>query len=274
VTQKLIIEAGRIDTHYWRELWRYRELFSVLAWRDLAIRYKETLFGVVWALGRPFLTTLALSVVFGKLAKLPSDGNVPYPLLVLVGMLVWNFFSTALTEASTTLMKDASLVTKVYFPRMIVPAAAVAVVFFDFLISFATLGFLMIWYHFVPSWQVLFLPFFVVLAFLASLGPSLWLTALNIKYRDFRFVIPFLVQFGFYISPIGYSSNIVPENWRLIFSLNPMVGIIDGFRWCLLSGQGGLYLPAVCWSTVATAFLLWFGGRQFRKGERRFADLL
>jgi lipopolysaccharide transport system permease protein len=274
VTQELIIERGRADAHYWRDLWRYRELFGVLVWRDLTIRYKETIFGVLWALGRPFITMLVLSVVFGKLAKLPSDGNVPYPLMVLAGMLVWNFFSAGLTEAASSLIKDSSLITKVYFPRLIVPAASVAVTFFDFLISFATLAILMIWYHFVPSWQILLLPFFVVLAFLASLGPGLWVTALNIKYRDFRFVVPFIVQFGLYISPVGFSSNIVPDKWRYIFSVNPIVGIIDGFRWCILGGQGGIYVPGVCWSVTATAIFLWFGIRQFRKVERRFADLI
>ena len=274
MAEKLIIERGRADAHYWRDLWRYRELFDVLVWRDLAIRYKETTFGVLWALGRPFLTMVALSIVFGKFAKLPSDGNVPYPLLVLVGMLVWIFFSAAIVEATSSLAKDAGLITKVYFPRLIVPSAAVAVSFVDFLISFATLAVLMIWYRFVPGWQILILPFFVLLLFLVTLGPSLWLTALNIKYRDFRIVIPFIVQFGLYISPVGYSSNIVPEQWRLLFSLNPIVGIIDGFRWCLFSGQGGLYLPGVCWSIGVTMFLLWFGIRQFRKVEKQFADLV
>ena len=274
MAEKLIIERGRADAHYWRDLWRYRELFDVLVWRDLAIRYKETTFGVLWALGRPFLTMLALSIVFGKFAKLPSDGNVPYPLLVLVGMLVWIFFSAAIVEATSSLAKDAGLITKVYFPRLIVPSAAVAVNFVDFLISFATLAALMIWYRLVPGWQILILPFFVLLLFLITLGPSLWLTALNIKYRDFRIVIPFIVQFGLYISPVGYSSNIVPEQWRLLFSLNPIVGIIDGFRWCLFSGQGGLYLPGVCWSVGVTMFLLWFGIRQFRKVEKQFADLV
>jgi lipopolysaccharide transport system permease protein len=274
VTQMLIIERGRADAHYWRDLWRYRELFGVLVWRDLSIRYKETVFGVLWALGRPFITMLALFIVFGKLAKLPSDGNVPYPLLVLAGMLVWNFFAAGLTDAANSLIKDASLVGKVYFPRLIVPATSVAVAFFDFLISFASLVMLMLWYRFVPGWQFLFLPFFIMLAFLTSLGPGLWVSALNVKYRDFRFVVPFIVQFGLYISPVGFSSNIVPDEWRFIFSLNPIVGIIDGFRWCIFRGQGGIYLPGICWSVIATAILLWLGIRQFRKVEKRFADLM
>ncbi len=225
-------------------------------------------------MGRPFLTMLALFIVFGKLAKLPSDGNVPYPLLVLAGMLVWNFFSAGLTDAANSLIKDASLVGKVYFPRLIIPATSVAVAFFDFLISFASLVMLMLWYRFVPSWQFIFLPFFIILAFLTSLGPGLWVAAFNIKYRDFRFVVPLILQFGLYISPVGFSSNIVPDNWRFIFSLNPIVGIIDGFRWCIFRGQGGIYLPGICWSVIATAILLWFGIRQFRKVEKRFADLM
>jgi lipopolysaccharide transport system permease protein len=274
VTQDLIIERGRADAHYWRDLWRYRELFGVLAWRDLAIRYKETAFGMLWALGRPFLTMLVLSFVFGKLAKLPSDGNVPYPLMVLAGMLVWSFFSGGLTDAANSIIKDSGLITKVYFPRMIVPAASVVVAFVDFLISLATLAILMIWYQFIPSWQIILLPLFIALAFLASLGPGLWVSALNIKYRDFRFVVPFLVQFGLYISPVGFSSNIVPDKWRFIFSLNPIVGIIDGFRWCIFSGQGGIYLPGVFWSVIATTGCLWFGVRQFRNVERRLADLI
>jgi lipopolysaccharide transport system permease protein len=274
MTQELIIERGRANAHYWRDLWRYRELFGVLAWRDLTIRYKETAFGVLWALGRPFLTMLVLSFVFGKLAKLPSDGNVPYPLMVLAGMLVWSFFSGGLTDAANSIIKDSGLITKVYFPRMIVPAASVVVAFVDFLISLATLAILMIWYQFIPSWQIIILPLFIALAFLASLGPGLWVSALNIKYRDFRFVVPFLVQFGLYISPVGFSSNIVPDKWRFIFSLNPIVGIIDGFRWCIFSGQGGIYLPGVFWSVIATTICLWFGVRQFRNVERRLADLI
>lgn len=274
MTQELIIEQGRADAHYWRDLWRYRELFGVLVWRDLAIRYKETVFGVLWALGRPILSMLALFVVFGKLAKLPSDGNVPYPLLVLAGMLVWNFYSAALSDAANSLFKDASLITKVYFPRLIVPTASVAISFCDSLVSFATMAILMIWYRFAPGWQIIFLPLFVLLAFLASLGPALWLSALNIKYRDFRFVVPFIVQFGLYISPVGFSSHIVPKQWRLIFSLNPIVGVIDGFRWCIFGEQSELYLPGICWSVTITAFFLWFGIRQFRKVEKRFADLM
>ena len=272
--QRLIIEFNRADALYWRDLLRYRELFAVLAWRDLSVRYKETVFGVLWALVRPFLTMLVFTAIFGRLAKLPSDGNVPYPLMVLVGMILWSLFSTSWTEAGSSLVRDASLITKVYFPRLIVPTASIAVNFVDFLISFAVLAILMIWYQFVPGWQIAFLPFFIALAFAANIGPGLWIAALNVRYRDVRYIIPFIVQLGLYVSPVGFSSNVIPAEWRWLYSLNPVVGIIDGFRWCILGGRGGLYVPGFCWSLVATALFLWLGVRQFRKVEKRFADLL
>jgi lipopolysaccharide transport system permease protein len=272
--QRLIIEFNRADALYWRDLWRYRELFGVLAWRDLSVRYKETVFGVLWALLRPFLTMLVFAGIFGRLAKLPSDGNVPYPLMVLVGMIVWSLFSTSWTEAGSSLVRDASLITKVYFPRLIVPTASIAVNCVDFLISFAVLVMLMIWYRFVPGWQIALLPFFLALAFFANLGPGLWIAALNVRYRDVRYMIPFVVQLGLYVSPVGFSSNVIPAEWRWLYSLNPVVGVIDGFRWCILGGQGGLYAPGFCWSLVATAIFLWLGVHQFRKVEKRFADLL
>jgi lipopolysaccharide transport system permease protein len=272
--QRLIIEFDRADAHYWRDLWRYRELFGVLVWRDLSVRYKETVFGVLWALARPFLTMLVLTILFGRLAKFPSDGTIPYPLMVLVGMLLWSLFAASWNEAGSSLVRDASLITKVYFPRLIVPTAAMAVNYVDFLISLAMLVMLMCWYRFIPGWQATLLPLFLGLAFIANLGPGLWIAALNVRYRDFRYIVPFLVQLGLFVSPVGFSSNIIPDEWRWFYSLNPVVGIIDGFRWCILGGQGGLYGPGFCWSLAATAFFLWLGIRQFRKVERRFADLL
>jgi len=271
---ELVLEAGRAERHYWRDLWRYRELFKVLAWRDVSVRYKQTLIGVAWAVIRPFLTMVVFTVAFGKLAKLPSDGTAPYPLLVFAGMLPWTFFATALTDSSNSMLSNANLISKVYFPRLIAPAAAVIVAFVDFLISFVILVGLMVWYRFAPGWQILLLPVFVAISFLASLGPGLWLTALNIKYRDFRYIIPFVVQFGLYVSPVGFSSNVIPDNWRLLYSLNPMVGVIDGFRWCILGGQSELYLPGFFLSIGMTAMLLWLGIRQFRKTENSFADLI
>jgi lipopolysaccharide transport system permease protein len=269
-----IIEAGRAERHYWLDLWRYRELFRVLAWRDLSVRYKQTVIGVLWALIRPFLTMVVFTIIFGRIAKLPTDGNVPYALMVFAGILPWTLFSTGLSEASNSLINNTSLITKVYFPRLIVPIATVVVAFVDFLISFCILLVLMGWYRFLPDWRIVALPAFVVLAFFASVGPSLWITSLNVKYRDFRHVIPFIVQFGLYVSPVGFSSSVVPEQWRLLYSLNPMVGVIDGFRWCTLRGQSGLHLSGLFVSIAVIAFFLWFGIRQFRKTEKSFADLI
>ena len=245
MTYERINEPGRTERHYWRELRQYRELFQVLAWRDIAVRYKQTVIGAAWALIRPFLTMVVFTVVFGKLAKLPSDGAVPYALMVFAGMLPWSFFSTALADASNSIVSNANLISKVYFPRLIVPIAAVMVAFVDFFINFAILVALMIWYQFVPGWQVLLLPVFAAMAFMASLGIGVWITALNVKYRDFRYVIPFIVQLGLYVSPVGFSSSIIPDQWRLAYSLNPLVGVIDGFRWCLLGGESQLYLPGL-----------------------------
>jgi lipopolysaccharide transport system permease protein len=274
MAEEIIIESGRAERHYWRDLWRYRELFHVLAWRDIAVRYKQTAIGALWAIIRPFVTMVVFTVIFGKLANLPSDGAAPYSIMVFAGMLPWIFFSSSLSDASNSLLSNANLISKVYFPRLIVPMAAVGVALVDFVINFVMLIALMIWYRFMPTWHIVLLPGFVILAFLASLGPGLWLTALNVKYRDVRYVIPFIVQFGLYVSPVGFSSNIVPEQWRLIYSLNPVVGIIDGFRWCILGGESDIYLPGLLLSTLVAIFFVWLGMRQFRKTEHRFADLI
>jgi homopolymeric O-antigen transport system permease protein len=270
----IIIEPGRRERHYWLDLWRYRELFRVLAWRDLSVRYKQTVIGVVWALIRPVVTMLVFTIIFGRIAQLPTDGTAPYPLMVFAGILPWTFFSNGLSEASSSVLNSANLISKVYFPRLIVPTATVVVALVDFLISFAMLVLLMVWYQFMPDWRILVLPVFVLLAFCASIGPGLWITALNVKYRDFRYIIPFIVQFGLYVSPVGFSSSVVPEQWRLLYSLNPIVGVIDGFRWCILGGQSELYAPGLAISIGVTAFLLWFGIHQFRRMEKSFADLI
>jgi lipopolysaccharide transport system permease protein len=270
----LIIEPGLAERHYWRDLWRYRELFFVLAWRDVAVRYKQTVIGLVWALIQPLLTMIVFTVIFSKVAKLPTEGIAPYALLVYAGLLPWQLFSTSLTGASGSLIGNANLISKIYFPRLIMPIAAVVVSFIDFLISFVILIGLMLWYQFLPGWQILTLPFFVVMAFLASLGPGLWITALNVKYRDFRYTIPFMVQFGLYISPVGFSSGVISAEWRLLYSLNPVVGIIDGFRWAILGGESHLYLPGFLLSWGVIVFFLWLGIRQFRKMEKSFADLI
>jgi lipopolysaccharide transport system permease protein len=271
---ELVIEPGRAERHYWLDLWRYRELFQVLAWRDISVRYKQTVIGAAWAIIRPFLTMVVFTVVFGKLAQLPSDGTAPYALMVFAGLLPWTFFATAVADASNSLIGNAHLISKVYFPRLIVPIAVVMVAFVDFLVSFAILVGLMVWYQFAPGWQVLFLPVFAFIAFVASIGTGVWITALNVKYRDFRYVIPVIVQLGLYVSPVGFSSNIIPDQWRLLYSLNPMVGVIDGFRWCLLGGESRLYWPGLAMSLGMAVLLLWLGVRQFRKMENSFADLI
>ncbi len=270
---ELVIEAGRTESQYWQDLWRYRELFYFLAWRDILVRYKQTTIGVAWALIRPLLTMIVFTIVFGKLAKLPSEG-VPYPILVFAAMLPWQFFANALSESSNSLITNANLISKVYFPRLIVPASAVIVSFVDFLISGWILLGLMAWYNFVPDWRILTLPLFILLAFAASIGAGLWLAALNVKYRDFRYIVPFVVQFGLYISPVGFSSAIVPEKWRLLYSLNPMVGVIDGFRWAILAGEARLYWPGLILSSGLVALLCASGIWYFRQTERMFADVI
>jgi lipopolysaccharide transport system permease protein len=271
---ELIIEPGRAERNYWRDLWRYRELFYFLAWRDILVRYKQTVIGVAWAVIRPFLTMIVFTIVFSRIAKLPAPGAVPYALLVMAAMLPWQFFSTSLSESSNSLIGNANLISKIYFPRLIIPAGSVITSFVDFLITLAMMAALMLWYRFPPDWHLLALPFFVTLAFAAAFGAGLWLCALNVEYRDFRYIVPFIVQFGLYISPIGFSSSIVPEKWRLLYSLNPMVGVIDGFRWCLLRGQSPFQLSAFCFSVFVTALLSLTGVWYFRKTEKTFADVI
>jgi lipopolysaccharide transport system permease protein len=270
---RLVIEAGRSELHYWRDLWRYRELFWFLSWRDILVRYKQTVIGIAWSVIRPLLTMIVFTVVFGRLAKLPSQG-APYPVMVFAAMLPWQFFANSLAESSTSLINNANMLTKVYFPRLIVPASAVIVSLVDFLISFAILVALMAWYAFVPSWRIVTLPLFLGLAFLASFGFGLWFAALNVKYRDFRIVVPFIVQFGLYVSPVGFTSSVIPERWRLLYALNPMVGVIDGFRWAILGGGSDIYLPGFLLSGAVTVLLFLLGVRYFRSVERRLADII
>lgn len=272
-TRELIIEAGRSESQYWKDLWRYRELFYFLAWRDIIVRYKQTVIGFAWALIRPFLTMVVFTVVFGNLAKLPS-GGVPYPILVFSALLPWQFFSSALTECGNSLLKNSNLISKVYFPRLIVPVSGVIVSFVDFLISGMILLALMAWYNFVPDWRILTLPLFVLIAFAAAMGAGLWFASLNVKYRDFQYIVPFIVQFGLYISPVGFTSSIVPEKWRLLYSLNPMVGVIDGFRWAILGEESKLYWPGLSLSLGLVALLFASGIWYFRKTERTFADAM
>ena len=269
----LILEAGRAERHYWRDLWRYRELFFFLAWRDILVRYKQTVIGIVWALGRPLITMLVFTLVFSKLAKLPSEG-VPYPILVFAALLPWQFFSGAFIGAGDSLISNAGMISKVYVPRLVIPTSAVIVSFVDFLISGIILVGLMIWYGFAPSLRIFTLPLFILVAFAAAMGVGLWIAALNVKYRDFRIIVPFVVQFGLYISPVGFSSSIVPEQWRLLYSLNPMVGVIDGFRWAILGGNTQLYWPGILLSVSLVLVILVTGIIHFRKTEKTFADVI
>ncbi len=271
---ELIIRSGRTERLYWRDLWRYRELFYFLAWRDILVRYKQTVIGMAWALIRPFLTMIVFSVVFGKIANLPTEGDAPYPILVFAAMLPWQFFANSLAECSGSLIGNANLISKVYFPRLIVPTSAVVVSFVDFMISGIILLGLMAWYDFVPSWRVITLPLFIAVAFAASMGAGLWLASLNVQYRDFRYIVPFIVQFGLYISPVGFSSNVVPQQWRFLYSLNPMVGVIDGFRWAILGGESNLYLPGFLLSLALVIAFFFSGIWYFRKMERTFADVI
>ena len=269
----LIIEAGRAERHYWRDLWRYRELFFFLAWRDILVRYKQTIIGIVWALGRPLITMLVFTLVFSKLAKLPSEG-VPYPILVFAALLPWQFFSSAFSGAGDSLVSNAGMISKVYFPRLVIPTSAVIVSFVDFLISLVILVGLMIWYGFAPNMRLFTLPLFILVAFAAAMGAGLWIAALNVKYRDFRIIVPFVVQFGLYISPVGFSSTVVPEQWRLLYSINPMVGVIDGFRWAIMGGNTKLYWPGFVLSLSLVLVMLVTGTVYFRKTEKTFADVI
>ena len=270
----LLIEAGRAEKNYWRDLWRYRELFYFLAWRDILIRYKQTVIGIAWALIRPFLTMLVFTFIFSKVARLSAPGEVPYPLLVFAAMLPWQFFSTALGEASNSLIGNANLISKIYFPRLIAPAGSVITSFVDFLITLGLMLGMMVWYGFLPDWRLLTLPIFMALAFGAAFGAGLWFCALNVRYRDFRYIVPFIIQFGLYLSPVGFSSNVVPEGMRLIYACNPMVGVIDGFRWALLQGQSPLSSAALSASALVTLVLCLSGICYFRRTEKTFADII
>lgn len=269
---ELIVTAGRSSQQYWRDLWRYRELFFFLAWRDFAVRYKQTAIGVAWALIRPLLTMIVFTVIFGGLAKMPAPDGVPYPLLVMSGMLPWTFFSSAMSESASSILANANLISKVYFPRLITPAAVVLVTFVDLAISGLLMFGLMLYFGRLPPWQIVVLPLFLIQALAAALGVGLWLSALTVKYRDFRFVVPFLVQFGLYISPVGFSSDVVPAAWRTAFALNPVVGVIEGFRWTLLDTS--LRVADVGLSLIVTVVLLATGFRYFRATERQFADTI
>ena len=270
---ELVIEAGHTEKQYWQDIWGYRELFYFLAWRDILVRYKQTAIGIAWALIQPFMTMVVFTVVFGNLAKLPSEG-VPYPILVFAGMLPWQFFANSLGNCSNSLVNNSNLIAKVYFPRLIVPASALVVCFVDFLVAGMVLLGLMIWYDFVPSIRIITLPLFIAIAFTIALGVGLWFASLNVKYRDFRYLVPFITQFGLYISPVGFSSSVIPPQWRLLYSLNPMVSVIDGFRWAILGGESTLYFPGFILSVTLVILFLVSGIWYFRRMEKTFADVI
>ena len=270
-TNTILVEAGQSDKQIWRDLWAYRELFFFMAWRDILVRYKQTVIGIVWAVLRPLLTMIVLTVVFGKWAKMPSEGT-PYPILVLAALLPWQLFSNSFASASNSLILNPNLISKVYFPRVILPTTSIVVSLVDFIISFAILICFMFWYHFLPSWNLFFLPLPIIIALTLSLGTGMWISALNVRYRDFRYIIPFIVQFGLYISPVGFSSSVVPDKWRLLYSLNPMVGVIDGFRYAILGNNIKIYMPGFSLSVILVGVLLVTGFRYFRSTERTFAD--
>ena len=270
---KLVIEAGKSKTRYFKDLWQYRELFLFLAWKDILVRYKQTIIGIAWSVIRPLLTMIVFTVIFGKIAKLPSDG-VPYAIMVYSAMLPWQFFSNTLTEGGSSLISNSSMISKVYFPRIIIPTTSMIVSLIDFLISLIILACIMVVYLYLPSWKIIFIPVFLVLAIITSLGITYLISALNVKYRDFRYVLPFIIQFGLYVSPVGFSSSVIPAKWRLLYSLNPMVGVIDGFRWCVQGTDSIIYWPGFIASIVVAILIFIIGFTVFRKTEREFADVI
>jgi lipopolysaccharide transport system permease protein len=272
--QTILIEASRAELHYWRDLWRYRELFGVLAWRDVAVRYKQTVLGVAWVIVQPLASVLVFTLIFGKLAKLPAPDAVPYALMVFAGLLPWQLISGSLTSAANSLTSNSGLISKVYFPRLIIPGSAVAVCFVDFAVSLLVLGGLMAVYSFSPGWRVIFLPGFLAMAFLVAAGPGLLIASMNVRYRDFRHLVPFLVQFGMYLSPVAYSASVVPEQFRWLYYLNPAAATIDGFRWCLLGGRAAMWWPGFWMAWGVIIVLIFLGVRQFRSTERTFADMI
>jgi len=271
--RRIVIDPSEKPSLLLRELWQYRELFYFLAWRNILVRYKQTVFGVAWSVIRPLMIMIVFTIIFGKIAKLPS-GEVPYAVLVFVALLPWQFFSSTLSDSSNSLIGNAPLISKVYFPRLILPSSAMMVSFIDFVIAFAILIVLMIGYGIYPGWRLLAIPGLLVLCILISLGMGYFISALNVKYRDFKYIVPFSIQLGLYISPVGFNTSAVTDSWRLLYSVNPMVGVIDGFRWAILGDQSQLYLPGLIMSIGIGISLFVFGVRYFNKSERMFPDYI
>ena len=270
----LIIEPNKSTSDFIYELLKYRELFFFLAWRDILVRYKQTVIGVAWSVIRPLLSMIIFTVIFGRVAKLPTEGTVPYPIMVFSALLPWQYFANAMQASAGSLLKASHMVSKIYFPRVILPTSAVLVSAVDFAISFGMLCVLMIIYRFLPSPYIILMPVFFIPATVTALGIGFWFSAIGVKYRDFNQIMPFMVQFGLYVSPVGFSSSIIPERWRLLYSLNPMVGVIDGFRWCIQGTEASLYPPAFVISIIMSVIVFWSGLRFFRKTEKLFADFI
>lgn len=267
-----VIEAKRSSKHYWRELWQYRELFFFLSWRDIKVRYKQTVLGIAWAILQPLLTMLVLTIVFGRIAKMPNDGGAPYAVMVLAALLPWKFFSAALSASSSSLITNSNMVSKIYFPRMIIPISSIVTAGVDFLIAFSILLVMLVYYRFLPSTNIVFLPFFVFLILTITMGMGLVVSVLNVQYRDFRYIIPFIVQFGLYICPVGFSSSVIPQKWQFFYGLNPLVGVIDGFRWCIIGTMPDSFITHLICSCVVCSIILYAGSITFRCMERTFAD--
>ncbi len=277
---KIIIEPGTENSNYIKDLWNYRGLFYFLAWRDILVRYKQTVIGILWSVLQPLISIVVFTLLFNKVGGFEAGSNVPYAIMVCAGMLPWQFFANSFSSSANSLIANSNLLSKVYFPRLIVPASTVIVTLIDFLISFLILVGLFVWYGFVPDWRILMLPLFLILAIVTAMGTGLFIAALNVKFRDFKYVVPFVVQFGFFISPVGYSSSVIyartdiPEFVKTIYGLNPMVGVIDGFRWCILGGDTPLRMTSFIASIVISIFFLILGVWYFRKMEKSFADVI
>lgn len=269
----IIIKPETSFKNYFSDIWQYKDLFYILTWRDIKVRYKQTVIGILWSILRPLITMLVFTIVFSWIAKMPSEADVPYPILVFAAMIPWQFFANAISESSNSLISSGQLITKVYFPRIIIPASSTITSFIDLILSLIILFLLMLYYQYFPSWQIFFLPLALVQVFILAFGMGLILTTLNIKYRDFRYVVPFILQLGLYISPVGFSSNVIPEKWQYFYALNPMVGTIEGFRWCLL-GTNNLNINILIMTITVSVALFFIGFNYFRKMERNFADLI
>lgn len=269
---EILLAPGQASKNYWRDLWRFRELFYILAWRDILVRYKQTVIGAAWALVRPLVTMLVFTL-FRKVGKFTGSG-VPDPIYVFAAVLPWQFFAGALSESANSLITNSNLISKVYFPRLLVPASAIVTTLVDFVICLGFLALLMLFYGYAPGFQILLLPFLVLVTFALATGAGVWLAALNVEYRDFRYIVPFIVQFGLFVSPVALSTQDIPERWRWLYALNPMVGVIDAFRWAICRGQAPLELPVLGISLAVSTVLLITGIAYFRRMERGFADVI